>query len=388
MAEDKDDSQEKTEDPSQQKLQKAAEDGKVLSSKEMFVFSGVAMGLLLLLGAGQIIPTGLQMWSGLFNFSRVDALSGFGLAKINFAFYLVILATIIIGVPMMIVALLTQAFVGGINFAPKALHFKANRIDPIAGLKRIFSVKGLVELGKSILKVVLLFGIGAVVIYSQLPQIIYLQAGTIGGAVSKLGDIFPLLIAALLVALFAIAMIDYLWQRHTHVESLKMTLKEVKDEFKQTDGSPEVKAKIRRMQIQQSQESARQREALDEVSSASVVITNPTHFAVALKYEAGEAGAPRVVAMGKGAMAKQIMERADEAKVRVLQIPLLARALFFTSNLGAEISEELYNSVAVILAYVFRLDRGESLAEPEVTLPPEMRFDENGKAEKEATNGA
>jgi flagellar biosynthetic protein FlhB len=196
------------------------------------------------------------------------------------------------------------------------------------------------------------------------------------------------LIAALLVALFAIAMIDYLWQRHTHVESLKMTLKEVKDEFKQTDGSPEVKAKIRRMQIQQSQESARQREALDEVSSASVVITNPTHFAVALKYEAGEAGAPRVVAMGKGAMAKQIMERADEAKVRVLQIPLLARALFFTSNLGAEISEELYNSVAVILAYVFRLDRGESLAEPEVTLPPEMRFDENGKAEKEATNGA
>jgi len=210
MAEDKDDSQEKTEDPSQQKLQKAAEDGKVLSSKEMFVFSGVAMGLLLLLGAGQIIPTGLQMWSGLFNFSRVDALSGFGLAKINFAFYLVVLATIIIGVPMMIVALLTQAFVGGINFAPKALHFKANRIDPIAGLKRIFSVKGLVELGKSILKVVLLFGIGAVVIYSQLPQIIYLQAGTIGGAVSKLGDIFPLLIAALLVALFAIAMIDYM----------------------------------------------------------------------------------------------------------------------------------------------------------------------------------
>jgi flagellar biosynthetic protein FlhB len=142
------------------------------------------------------------------------------------------------------------------------------------------------------------------------------------------------------------------------------------------------------MQIQQSQESARQREALDEVSSASVVITNPTHFAVALKYEAGEAGAPRVVAMGKGAMAKQIMERADEAKVRVLQIPLLARALFFTSNLGAEISEELYNSVAVILAYVFRLDRGESLEEPEVTLPPEMRFDENGKAEKEAANGA
>ena len=104
-------------------------------------------------------------------------------------------------------------------------------------------------------------------------------------------------------------------QRHTHIKSLKMTLKEVKDEFKQTEGSPEVKAKIRRMQMQQAAEGGRQREALDNVASATTVITNPTHFAVALKYEAGEAGAPTVVAMGKGKMAERIIERANDAKV-------------------------------------------------------------------------
>ena len=137
------------------------------------------------------------------------------------------------------------------------------------------------------------------------------------------------------------------------------------------------------MQMQQAAEGGRQREALDNVASATTVITNPTHFAVALKYEAGEAGAPTVVAMGKGKMAEQIIERANKAKVRVLRIPLLARALYFTSDLGAEIAEGLYNAVAIILAYVYRIDRGEVLDEPDIILPPEMRFDENGRHEGE-----
>jgi flagellar biosynthetic protein FlhB len=142
-----------------------------------------------------------------------------------------------------------------------------------------------------------------------------------------------------------------------------------------------VKAKIRRMQMQQAAEGGRQRDALENVASATTVITNPTHFAVALKYEAGTVGAPTVVAMGKGKMAEQIIERASDAKVRVLRIPLLARALYFTSNIGGEISESLYNAVAIILAYVYRIDRGDVLEEPEINLPPEMHFDEHGKVE-------
>lgn len=383
MAEENEDGQEKTEEPSQRKLDKAAEDGKVLSSKEMFVFTSVGMGLAMLLASTQLIPQILNVWGGLFVFDTATDIRSFGLGKLKHVFYLVILTTLIVGVPLLLVSLATQAAVGGINFAPKSMEFKGNRINLLSGLKRMFSTKGLVELGKAILKVVSLFGIGAWVIYAHLPGIIYLTNSTLGAALGKIGNVFPLMIGAMLVALMIIAAIDYAWQRHTHIKSLKMTLKEVKDEFKQTEGSPEVKAKIRRMQMQQAAEGGRQREALDNVASATTVITNPTHFAVALKYEAGEAGAPTVVAMGKGKMAEQIIERATDAKVRVLRIPLLARALYFTSDLGAEIAEGLYNAVAIILAYVYRIDRGEVLDEPEISLPPEMRFDENGRREGE-----
>ena len=383
MAEENEDGQEKTEEPSQRKLDKAAEDGKVLSSKEMFVFTSVGMGLAMLLASTQLIPEILNVWGGLFVFDTATDIRSFGLGKLKHVFYLVILTTLIVGAPLLLVSLATQAAVGGINFAPKSMEFKGNRINLLSGLKRMFSTKGLVELGKAILKVASLFGICAWVIYAHLPGIIYLTNSTLGAALGKIGDVFPLMIGAMLVALMIIAAIDYAWQRHTHIKSLKMTLKEVKDEFKQTEGSPEVKAKIRRMQMQQAAEGGRQREALDNVASATTVITNPTHFAVALKYEAGEAGAPTVVAMGKGKMAEQIIERANKAKVRVLRIPLLARALYFTSDLGAEIAEGLYNAVAIILAYVYRIDRGEVLDEPDIILPPEMRFDENGRYEGE-----
>ena len=379
MAEESEDGQEKTEEPSQRKLDKAAEDGKVLTSKEMFVFTSVGMGLVMLLCITQIVPQILGIWGEMFRFDTAHDIRGFGLPKLKDGFSLVIMVTIIVGIPLLLVSLLTQAAVGGINFAPKSMEFKGNRISLLAGLKRMFSSKGLVELAKAILKVVSLFGIAAWVIYAKLPSLMFLTSSTLGGALGEISNVFPLMIGAMLVALMVIAAIDYAWQQHTHTKSLKMTLKEVKDEHKQTEGSPEVKAKIRRMQMQQSAEGGRQRDALENVASATTVITNPTHFAVALKYEAGTVGAPTVVAMGKGKMAEQIIERATDAKVRVLRIPLLARALYFTSNIGGEISETLYNAVAIILAYVYRLDRGDVLDEPEINLPPEMHFDEQGQ---------
>ncbi|MDB2323984.1 EscU/YscU/HrcU family type III secretion system export apparatus switch protein [Alphaproteobacteria bacterium] len=381
MAEESEDGQEKTEEPSQRKLDKAAEDGKVLTSKEMFVFTSVGMGLVMLLGVTQVVPQILGIWGEMFRFDTAHDIRGFGLPKLKDGFFLVIMVTIIVGIPLLLVSLLTQAAVGGINFAPKSMEFKGNRISLLAGLKRMFSSKGLVELAKAILKVASLFGIAAWVIYVNLPSLVFLTGSTLGGALSEISNVFPLMIGAMLVALMVIAAIDYAWQQHTHTKSLKMTLKEVKDEYKQTEGSPEVKAKIRRMQMQQAAEGGRQRDALENVASATTVITNPTHFAVALKYEAGTVGAPTVVAMGKGKMAEQIIERASDAKVRVLRIPLLARALYFTSNIGGEISESLYNAVAIILAYVYRIDRGDVLEEPEINLPPEMHFDEHGKVE-------
>ena len=384
MAEENQDGQEKTEEPTQQRLQKAAEDGQLLTSKEMMVFTTLAMGLLLFMGLSPFFDIGLGAWSKLFVIDSAENLNTLGLAKVRYGFWLVILATLVFGIPLMIITVLTQAAVGGLNFSNKAYNFKSNKINPISGLKRIFSKKGLVELGKAVLKVVLLFSIGAVVILQQLPTITQLSLSSLGQGLGRVGELFPYLVGALLIALLVIGAIDYAWQRHSYKKSLMMTLKEVKDESKQTHGSPEVKAKIRRMQMEKSQESARQRDALDNVGSATAVITNPTHFAVALKYTAGQAGAPEVVAMGRGPIALQIIDRAKDARVTTLRIPMLARALYYTSEIGGEIAEGLYNAVAVILAYVFRIDSGESLDMPELTLPPELRFDENGNLEQGA----
>ena len=378
MAEESQDGQEKTEDPSQRKINKSKEDGQILQSKEMFVFTSIAMGMLIFLFIPEFAVPGMKEWGKLFQIDNKEQLSSLALTRLYQVFQIIIIIALFIGIPLMIVSLLTQLAVGGINFAPKAAAFKGSKINPIKGLKRIFSVKGLVELGKSVLKVVLLVGLAALIIYLMLPQLLQISHGSLKSALDVMYYAFPFLIGALLTALAIIAAIDYFWQRHVHVQQLKMTKQELKDENKQTEGSPEVKAKIRRMQMEKSRESGKQREALDNVSNATAVITNPTHFAVALKYNPGEVGAPTILAMGQGIIAQQIIERAHEHKVTVFRSPLLARALYFTGEIGQEISDRLYNAVAVALAYIYRIDQGEPVEEPDITIPDELTFDEFG----------
>ena len=378
MAEESQDGQEKTEDPSQRKINKSKEDGQILQSKEMFVFTSVAMGMLIFLFIPEFAVPGMKEWGKLFQVESKEQLSSLALTRLYQVFQIIIIIALFIGIPLMIVSLLTQLAVGGINFAPKAAAFKGSKINPIKGFKRIFSVKGLVELGKSVLKVVLLVGLAALIIYLMLPQLLQISHGSLKSALEVMYYAFPFLIGALLTALAIIAAIDYFWQRHVHVQQLKMTKQELKDENKQTEGSPEVKAKIRRMQMEKSRESGKQREALDNVSSATAVITNPTHFAVALKYNPGEVGAPTILAMGQGIIAQQIIERANEHKVTVFRSPLLARALYFTGEIGQEISDRLYNAVAVALAYIYRIDQGEPVEEPDINIPDELTFDEFG----------
>ena len=179
MAENQD-GQEKTEEPTQQRLEKAAEEGQLLTSKEVMVFTTLAMGLLLYMGLSPFFDIGLGAWGRLFVIDSVENLDTLGLAKVRAGFWLVILATLIFGIPLVIITVMTQAAVGGLNFSNKAYSFKPNKIDPIAGLKRIFSVKGLVELSKAVLKVVLLFSVGAVVIFQQLADILQLSASSLG----------------------------------------------------------------------------------------------------------------------------------------------------------------------------------------------------------------
>ena len=170
---------------------------------------------------------------------------------------------------------------GQFNFAPKALAFKAKKMNPITGLGRMFGTKSLVELGKAILKASLLVGVAAAILYSQAAKILQLPFRSLAHSMASISVIYPMVLGGLLLVLAVIAFIDFMYQRHTHTKSLKMSKQEQKDEHKQTEGSPEVKAKIRRMQMEKSANAARQTAALDDVASATAVITNPTHFAVA-----------------------------------------------------------------------------------------------------------
>ena len=379
MAEQSQDGQEKTEDPTQRKIQKGQEEGQVLNSKELFVFSTLFAAFVLMYVIPMLVKPAMAKWARMFHFERPKDLNTLIGEKFYEVVEILFLSGLFIGIPMMIVIVATQAAVGGLNFAPKALSFKPNRMDPLKGIKRIFSVKGLVELLKSILKVVLLFGVAVAVLYSQIPSLIQLTHKDLNSAVVSGLDNFPLLLGAMLVILAVIGAIDYFWQRHVHIKQLRMSKQEVKDEYKQTEGSPEVKAKIRRMQMETAQNAGRQQAALEDVPQATAIITNPTHFAVALKYDVGSPEAPKILAMGRGHMAQKIIEKGKDSRITVFRSPLLARALFYTGEIGAEISEQLYQAVAVVLAYLYRLDKGEMLEEPDVDLPDDMQFNETGQ---------
>ncbi len=375
-------SQDKTEEPSQRKLDKASEDGQVLSSKEMFVFTTLIMGLMILTTIPFFVKEFLSIWKIFFLFDMDYIINVSPMSGVGKMLSYVINITLIIGVPLILTIFITQMAVGGINFAPKALHFKTNRINLLSGLKRMFSSKGLVELIKSLFKVGLLGGITYFVIYFNIQDMLYLSERNLYTALSNLLSNFPKLTISLLIALGFIAIFDYIWQKYTHVEKLKMTIKEVKDEHKDTDGSPEVKQKIRRLQNEISNRAATQTAALDNVKDASVIITNPTHFAVAIKYEVGESGAPMILAMGRGMIAEKIIKLADENNVTIFQSPLLARAIYFTGEIGKEISENLYSAVASVLAYIFKIERGEETNYPEFDIPADLNFDEYGKQVK------
>ena len=383
MAEENEDGQEKTEEPSQRKIEKAKEDGKVLSSKEMFVFTNISMGLILMFAFFLVARQYLFEWADLFVFDSDTKLDDLYNIKSNYALWYYLKVSLLFGTPIFLVTLGTQIAVGGINFAPKAMSFKGSKLNPIKGFKNIISMKSLVELGKSILKVCLLMGTATYVIYLYLPTIIRISDGNLNSALETLKKLFPVLLIASLIALATIAAIDYFWQRYQHIESLRMTRQEQKDEFKQTEGSPEVKQKIRQKQMEASMASAAQRKSVENVSEATAIITNPTHFAVALKYIVGEPGAPEVVAMGRGNIAQEIISRGKEKNITVYRSPLLARALFFTSEIGKEISEKLYSAVAVALAYIYKIDKGELVDEPQIDIPEDLRFNENGKAIKD-----
>ena len=371
-------SQEKTEDPTPKRIEKALEEGQVLSSKELFVFATLFAGLFVYFAAVNVSGFLLGKWSGFFRFD-LGEFNG-ELTRLSYeALIYVMLLGLCVGVPMLIVVLFTQGVLAGrINFSPKAMNFKGSRIDPLQGLKRMVSTKALVELLKSIAKVVFLVGVTYLAITVSISSLLTSSEADLLKGLERVHSIFIALFIAMLIVLAIIALLDVLWQRYQYIQQLRMSRQDVKDEQKQTEGSPEVKAKIRRMQMTTAARAAQQRKALDDVPSATAVITNPTHFAVALKYEVGARGAPIILAMGRGKMAADIIEIAQNGSVPIFQSPLLARALFFTGDIGAEIHEELFSAVAAVLAFILRAANGEKLDTPDIEVPEDLQFSETG----------
>ena len=375
-----DQAQEKTEEPTQRRLEKAREDGDVLSSKEMFVFASSAAGLFVILVLGLFSKNLLVGWSELFTFGHPEELLTAKIKNAWQSYELLLMAAAIFGIPCFLFVVGMQAFVGGgLSASGKALGFKFEKLNLIKGLGRIFSVKGLVELVKSVAKVVLLTSCVVIFLWFSLPDILYLSAGTLENGIGILYQTLLFFILSLLLILFAIGLGDYFWSRHTWLQKLRMTKQDMKEEFKESEGSPEVKARMRRLQMEASQKAAEQSQAIENVKDATVIITNPTHFAIAIKYEPSSDDAPVILAMGKDIMAKRVIEQAELHSKTIVRSPILARALYFTGNIGQAISEQLYSAVASILAYVYQLERGvdATLQEPEV--PQDFIFDENGR---------
>ena len=383
MAEGGEDGQEKTEDPSQKRLDKAKEDGEVLSSKELQVFMTMSMGVALIYALYVFLPPRMGHWIAFFEFGDLNQLNSYIMSRIGDAMAIFIVISAIVGLPIMLTVLATQgALSGGINFAVKSMHFKGNRINPLSGFKRMFSINGLMELAKAVAKVLLLTSAFATVIWLILPVLLNLLSTNLNSALSESFSALMLALGASLIVLAIIAGIDLAYAIHKHTKKLKMSPQELKDEHKQSEGSPEVKSRIRRLQMEASRRASEQGAAVEQAGEATAIITNPTHFAVALKYVPGEMKAPVILAMGRGKIAERIIAKGEESNVTVFRSPLLARALYFTSAIGQEINDGVYTSVAAVLAYVFRLDRGETPPEPMFEIPNELQFDEFGKALK------
>jgi len=372
------DRDQKTEAPTGKRLREARERGDVLQSKELTtalsIFAGAAW--IVLAGPWMVGACGKMLEQGL-TFSPGD-INGFNPSRAILSLLAIVampLATLF--ACSAIAAIGAPVLTGSLGFRAGAISFKASKLNPLSGIQRILGPQGLVEFGKAFLKVLLLGSIAFIALRSRWAEIMGLGRQDIVAALGDIGDMFRFTVLVMAVALGVVAGIDVPIQIIRRNARLRMTKQEIKDEHKENDGSPEMKGHIKNKQRQMLNSSARK-----AVKEATVILTNPTHFAVALRYRPGFDAAPIVLAKGADETAAAIRELASDSAVPILSYPQLTRAIYYTSRPGEIIREDLYIAVATILAFVFNLDRAmaEGIRQPTVEVPPEARFDETGKA--------
>ena len=368
-----DEGQERTEEPTGRKLERALEEGQILTSKELL------MGAVLLGGALQISLGGPYYFNQFLNAFRngldfTDVLlRDLPLTHaIAARFADIALPMLFFSIPLVAILVTAQVAYGGFHFITGNIGFKFEKLSLIKGLGRMVGIGGLIELFKSVIKTILIGLVGVGYILHRLPEAMALGRMPFEIALADAGSLVASTLLVLVFATLVIAAFDAIYQWYRHKQGLKMTKQEVKDEMKETDGSPEIKARIRRMQRE-----AAERGSVANINQAQVIITNPQHFAVGLRYDFVKGTAPKVVVKGSDAIAKMIREKAAEKKMPVLEYPMLARAIYFTSEIGGEIHTELYRAVATVLSFVFHA--GSEGEKPEIEVPQELQFDMNGR---------
>ncbi|ADO48169.1 flagellar biosynthetic protein FlhB [[Enterobacter] lignolyticus SCF1] len=351
---DNSDSEDKTEAPTPQRLDKAREEGQIPRSRELTSLLILLVGVCVLWFGGESMARRLAalLSSGLhFDHSIVND-PNLILGQIILLIKQAMLALLPLITGVVVVAIVAPMMLGGLVFSPKSLAFKFDKLNPLPGIKRLFSAQSAAELLKAILKSVLVGCVAGTYVWSHWPDMMRLISesplAAMGNALNMVG------LCAMLVALGVIPMVgfDVFWQIHSHIKKLRMSRQDIRDEFKQNEGDPHVKGRIRQMQ-----RAAARRRMMGDVPKADVIVTNPTHYSVALQYVEGKMSAPKVVAKGAGLIALRIREIGQEHRVPVLEAPPLARALYRHAEIGQQIPGTLYAAVAEVLAWVWQLKR-------------------------------
>ncbi|WP_419569546.1 flagellar biosynthesis protein FlhB [Rheinheimera sp.] len=369
--------QEKTEQPTSKKLEDTRKKGQVARSKDLATFAvllGSSAGILMF--GSQIAGSVLEVCRRLLSLDEKDIFNPYSMFTAwGDSIWALLPALIKFFLLIMLAAYVGSTLVGGYNFTWQAIGFKWSKLNPVSGLKRMFGMQAMVELLKSVSKVLVIGGLTYALLSTYFDDIMTLSMMSTPDDIYAAAEILAWVFFGICCSVVVIAMIDAPYQAWQHNKNLKMTLQEVKDEFKNQEGDPRVKGRIRTLQYQ-----AAKRRMMSEVPTADVVVTNPTHFAVALKYDQAKFRAPVVVAKGADEVALMIRKIAEEHKVPVLESPMLARSVFYTTELEQPIPEQLFAAVAQVLAYVYQLNmfrkgkgkRPKALAK-DLPIPEEFR---------------
>jgi len=360
-----DSSQEKTEEPTAKRRQQSREKGQVPRSRELVTFTMLLMTGMFFLIFGSTVIAGLtDILKTSFHIERDEVFSTYYmLERFKAAGFHALLTLTPFFTLMVAVALLAPLALGGFSFSWDAVQFKWEKLDPIKGVKKIVSARGLMELVKALFKFALVASVCSYLFISSWPQLVGLGLQPISVALAEMGSTIVMDFILLSSVLVIVVLADIPFQLWDNTKNLRMTRQEVKDEMKDSEGKPEVKAKIRTMQRDMSR-----RRMMEQVPKADVIITNPAHFSVAIRYDHDNMRAPVLVAKGVDWLALEIRQVANKHRIPIVAAPPLARSLYYSTEIDKEIPVGLYLAVAQVLAYVYQIQQNHSSSRQTVNL--------------------